>query len=102
MEKTANSTKSTRDFIIVHLIFTGLCFAVLIIPIPLAIGFKLFILVASYNLMIPLVGLFRKYNDWVKLWIFVFLISLFQIFPDWFLSAQLNVLVFPEDRFFKI
>ena len=102
MEKTANTTKSTRDFIIVHLIFTGLCFAVLILPIPLAIGIKLFILVVSYNLMIPLVGLFRKYNDWVKLWIFVFLISLFQIFPDWFLSAQLGVLVFPEDGFFKI
>lgn len=102
MEKTANTTKSTRDFIIVHLIFTSLCFAVLILPIPLAIGIKLFILVVSYNLMIPLVGLFRKYNDWVKLWIFVFLISLFQIFPDWFLSAQLNILVFPEDGFFKI
>jgi NADH:ubiquinone oxidoreductase subunit 2 (subunit N) len=27
---------------------------------------------------------------------------LFQIFPDWFLSAQLNVLVFPEDGLFKI
>ena len=65
-------------------------------------GIKLFILVLSYNLLIPLVGLFRKNSDWIKLWIFVFLISLFQIFPDWFLSAQLNILVFPEDGFFKI
>jgi len=102
MEKNENSSKRTRDFIIVHLIFTGLCCAVLIIPIPIAIGIKLFILVASYNLLIPLIGLYRKYYEWVKLWFFVFLISLFQIWPDWFLSAQLNILVFPEDGLFKI
>ncbi len=102
MEKNANTAKSTRDFIIVHLIFIGLCFAVLIIQIPIAIGIKLLILVASYNLLIPLAGLFRKDYEWVKLWVFVFLISLFQIWPDWFLSAQLNILVFPEDGLFKI
>ena len=102
MEKNANTAKSTRDFIIVHLIFIGLCFAVLIIPIPIAIGIKLFILIAGYNLLIPLAGLFRKYYEWLKLWVFVFLISLFQIWPDWFLSAQLNILVFPEDGLFKI
>jgi len=102
MEKNANTEKSTRDFIIVHLIFIGLCLAVLIIPFPIAIGIKLFIIVASYNLLILLVGLFKKHNEWVKLWVFVFFISLFQIWPDWFLSAQLNVLVFPEDGLFKI
>ena len=102
MEKNADTEKSTRDFIIVHLIFIGLCFAVLIIPTPIAMGIKLFILVTSYNLLILLIGLFRKYDEWVKLWVFVFFISLFQIWPDWFLSAQLNVLVFPEDGLFKI
>ena len=102
MEKNADTEKSTRDFIIVHLIFIGLCFAVLIIPTPIAMGIKLFILVTSYNLIILLIGLFRKYDEWVKLWVFVFFISLFQIWPDWFLSAQLNVLVFPEDGLFKI
>lgn len=102
MEKNANITKTTRDFILVHVIFTGICFAVLNIPIPIAIGIKLFILVISYNLLIPLVGLFRKYSEWVKLWVFVFFISLFLIWPDWFLSAQLDILVFPEDGLFKI
>ncbi|MBY9008398.1 MAG: hypothetical protein KGD74_00870 [Candidatus Lokiarchaeota archaeon] len=102
MEKNANTAKMTRDFIIVHLIFTVLCFTILILPIPIVIGIKLFILVASYNLLVLLVGLFKKYSEWVKLWFFVFLISLFQIWPDWFLSAQLNILVFPEDGLFKI
>jgi len=102
MEKNENTTKTTRDFILVHVIFTGICFAVLNIPIPIAIGIKLFILIISYNLLVPLVGLFRKNSEWVKLWVFVFFISLFQIWPDWFLSAQLNILVFPEDGLFKI
>jgi len=102
MEKNANTEKSIKDFLIVHFVFIGLCLVVLLIPIPIAIGIKLFILVASYNLMIPLVGLFRKYSEWVKLWVFVFFISLFQIWSDWFLSAQLNILVFPEDGLFKI
>jgi hypothetical protein len=30
------------------------------------------------------------------------MISLFQIWPDWFLAAQLNILVFPADGLFKI
>jgi len=34
--------------------------------------------------------------------VFTFFISLFQIWPDWVLSAELNVLVFPEDGLFKI
>ena len=102
MEKNATTAKQFRDFIIVHFIFVVLCFAILIIPIPFAMGIKLFILVASYNLLILLVGLFKKYREWVKLWVFVFFVSLFQIWPDWFLSAQLNVLVFPEDGLFKI
>jgi len=102
MEKNVNTAKSTRAFIIIHVIFAGLCFAVLILPIPFAIGFKLFILVIAYNLMVALFSLFRKYRDWLKLWFFVFMISVFQIWPDWFLSAQLNILVFPEDGLFKI
>ena len=76
MEKNANTAKMTRHFIIVHLIFVVLCFAILIIPIPIAMGIKLFILVAIYNLLILLVGLIRKYNEWIKLWVFVFFIML--------------------------
>lgn len=38
----------------------------------------------------------------MNIWIFVFLLSLFQIWPDWFLSYELGILVFPEDGFLKI
>ncbi|MFX1537585.1 MAG: DUF6989 domain-containing protein, partial [Promethearchaeota archaeon] len=44
----------------------------------------------------------RGYSIWVDLWFFVFILSIFQIWPDWFLSAQLDILVFPDDGFLKI
>ncbi len=53
-------------------------------------------------MLIVIIGLLRDYKEWIYIWIFVFLISVFQIFPDWILSAELNVLVFPEDGLFKI
>ncbi|MFX0075234.1 MAG: DUF6989 domain-containing protein, partial [Candidatus Hermodarchaeota archaeon] len=102
MEENKNTSKITRDFIIVHLIFVGVCVAILTIPIPFGMGIKLFILVICYNLLIFVIGFFRKYNGWLRQWYFVLVISLFQIFPDWFLSAQLGVLIFPEDGLFKI
>ena len=34
--------------------------------------------------------------------LFAFILSMFQVFPDWFLSAQLDILVFPDDGCFKI
>jgi hypothetical protein len=94
-------TEMERDFVIVHLIFSIICGIVLYLP-GIPIGIKLFILVIMYNIMIPLVGIWRKYSDWLNIWLFSFLLGMLQIWPDWFLSAQLNVLVFPEDGLFKI
>jgi hypothetical protein len=95
-------TKVERDFLIVHLLFLIICLIVLLIPISLSIGIKLFMLVLIYNIFTPLVGTLRKYNEWINIWIFSFILSIFQIWPDWFLSEQLNILVFPDDGLFKI
>jgi hypothetical protein len=65
-------------------------------------GIKLFILVVIYNVLIPAFGRVRHHFEWVNIWLFVFLLSLFQLFPDWFLSAEIGILVFPEDGFIKI
>jgi len=97
-----NLNKLEKDFIYIHLVFTVLCIIVLIIPVSNLMGVKLFILVVIYNLLIPVLSKFRNHKVMLKLWFFAFLISLFQIWPDWFLSAQLDVLVFPEDGLFKI
>ena len=95
-------TKIERDALVVHLLFVLVCGIILLIPANIGIGIKLFILVIIYNLLVPLFGLFRKHTEWVKLWLFVFILSMLQIWPDWFLSAQLEVLVFPDDGLFKI
>lgn len=102
MEKSVKISKSIKDFVIIHLIFVGLCFTVILIPFPIGMGIKLLVLVAFYNLGVLFLGILRKDKLWIKLFVFTFLISVFQIWPDWFLSAQLNVLVFPEDGSFKI
>ena len=94
-------TEMERYFIIVHILFSIICGIVLFLP-GIPIGIKLFILVIIYNTIIPLVGVWRKYTEWRKIWLFSLILSIFQLFPDWFLSAQLNILVFPEDGLFKI
>ncbi len=94
-------TDVERDFIIIHLIFSIICGIVLFIP-GMPIGIKLFILVIVYNIIVPLVGIWRKYTDWLNIWLLSFILSMLQIWPDWFLSAQLEVLVFPDDGLFKI
>ncbi|TFG04952.1 MAG: hypothetical protein EU539_09955 [Promethearchaeota archaeon] len=91
-----------RDFILIHILFAVICVVILTLLISLSIGIKLFILVIIYNSIIPLFGAWRKHEEWINIWLFSFILSIFQIWPDWFLSAELNILVFPDDGLFKI
>jgi hypothetical protein len=52
--------------------------------------------------MVPIVFLLQRHQEIFNIWLFSFILSLFQIWPDWFLSSELNILVFPEDGLFKI
>jgi len=97
-----NLNKSERDVIILHLVFVGVCLLVILIPIGLPIGIRLLILVIIYNLLVVIFGTLRNYKEWINIWLFSFILSIFQIFPDWILSAELEILVFPEDGLFKI
>jgi ABC-type spermidine/putrescine transport system permease subunit II len=94
-------TREERDAAILHAAFSALCIPVLLIP-GLATGIKLFILVVAYNIALPVTAKLRGYDDWLNIWLFAIILSAFQVFPDWFLSHQLGVLVFPEDGFVKI
>ena len=91
-----------KDAIIIHGIFSLLCVIVLFAPLNQEIGIRMLALVIIYNLIMPLWGLIRKDSNLINLWLFALILSLLQVFPDWFLSEQLNVLVFPEDGCFKI
>ncbi|TXT55997.1 MAG: conserved membrane protein of unknown function [Candidatus Thorarchaeota archaeon] len=91
-----------RDLLILHGLFAIFTIVALILPLGVQIGPRLFVLVIAYNLMIPIGGYYWGHRDWIALWSFSFLVSLFMIFPDWFLAAELGVLVFPADGLFKI
>ncbi|MHA1945975.1 MAG: DUF6989 domain-containing protein [Candidatus Hodarchaeales archaeon] len=90
------------DALIVHVLFSIQCILVLLFPLDVPLGIRMVILVLSYNILIPADAKYRGYSDWVDIWIFSFALSLFQLFPDWILSEQLDILIFPEDGFVRI
>jgi hypothetical protein len=91
-----------KDALIIHGVFAVLCAIVLLAPVIPKIGIRMLALVIIYNLIMPLWGIIRRDSNLINLWLFALILSLLQIFPDWFLSQQLKVLVFPEDGCFKI
>jgi hypothetical protein len=95
-------SKEILDFLVIHLVFVLSCIVILLIPLTGLMGIKLLILVVIYNIMVPVYGYIRKHPGWINIWLFVFILSLLQILPDLFLSAELGILVFPEDGFIKI
>ena len=94
-DKILNPTE--RDTLLLHGFFTALCVLTLMAPIGIQIGVKLFFLVIVYNLSLPLLGMLKKHRDLVDLWLFTFILSSFQIWPDYFLSSKLGILFFPKD-----
>ncbi|MFW9967911.1 MAG: DUF6989 domain-containing protein [Candidatus Thorarchaeota archaeon] len=90
-----------QDLAIVHIVFAALCIGVLLMP-GVVIGAKMLSLVAAYNILVPLTAYLRGRRDWLPLWFYALVISIFQIFPDWFLAAQLETITFPDDGFFMI
>lgn len=95
-------TKMEKDALLTHLVFVIICVILILVPFGFGMGLKLFLLVIIYNIMIGFVGIWRKYEIWINIWLFVLILSIFQLFPDWFLSAELGILVFPEDGFIKV
>lgn len=94
--------ENEKDALIIHCIFAVLCAIVLFAPLHPKIGVRLLAMAIIYNLIMPLWGLIRKDSNLINLWLFALILSLLQIFPEWFLSQQLSVLVFPDDGCFKI
>ncbi|NHJ12884.1 MAG: hypothetical protein EAX95_04370 [Candidatus Thorarchaeota archaeon] len=92
----------TKDLILVHIAFSIICIVAFLMPLPAEIGLRLFILVVVYNVLIPLSAYVRKHLNWIPLWGFSFILSVFMVIPDWYLADVLGALVFPPDGFPKI
>ncbi|MFW9767532.1 MAG: DUF6989 domain-containing protein [Candidatus Thorarchaeota archaeon] len=94
------SEQPIRDFILIHVIFAILAAITLLVPIPTAtISGKMLVLVLVYNGLVVLEFFGRGYEDWKNIWIFVFILSLLMVFPDWYLAETLGALQFPDDGF---
>jgi len=87
------------DLILMHIVFAVPAALILVLFSTTPIGAQLLAVVIIYNIILPLWAYFRNHRDWLDLWLFVVPLSILMIFPDWFLSNQLNVLSFPVDGF---
>ncbi len=97
--KQSSLSSTEKHAILLHLGFGVITAAFLLAPIGPAIGWKMFLLLVVYNIAVPVLGRRLGHERWVDLWLFVFPLSLLQIFPDWFMSAVLGSLVFPDTGF---
>lgn len=86
---------AVRDAVLFHAAFAALALVGLALPQP-ALGWRLLGLVALYSAALPLVGRARGHDEWVPLWAFCAVVSLFQVAPDAFLAGVLGTLDFPE------
>lgn len=90
------NAKQWRDFALLHAALAaaaGLIYWQLAAP---QLGIALLLLVVSYNIALPLLAKQRGYSHWLQRWLFLLPLSVFQVLPDWFLSAGLGTLVFPD------
>lgn len=88
--------KNDLELIAVHSAFALVCILVLLLPVNLTIGVRILSLVILYNLLLPFMAILRNHPEWLDLWLFLVPLSVFQIFPDWFLSDALGVITFPD------
>lgn len=91
-----------RDALIFHLVFLGVSAAVLAWPPPWSPGWMIFALLVAYNLVLPLLAGWRGHGEWVRVWLFVYPLSLLQVAPDAYLAGRLGVLEFPDLGFPRI
>lgn len=96
------TTPMYRIYAIFLALFSIISLAVMLSPAP--VGWKFAILVVLFHLGAASMAFVykKRWPELLNIWVFASLASVFQVFPDWFLSTVLGVLVFPEDGFFKI
>ena len=97
------SERNERDVLRLHLVFGLVVVAVLALPgsTP-AWGVRIFLLLVAYDTAALILAVRRGHGRWLQDLSVLMPLSALQIFPDWFLSAGLGILVFPDATFPKI
>ncbi len=87
--------RADQDFLLIHAFF-GFFSAFMLAATTLPLGWRILVIVIAYNLLIPFFARRVGYKGWFELWSFSLPLSMLQIFPDWWLSQGLGILVFPN------
>ena len=88
--------ESIKDFILIHVIFAVLAAITLLFPFPTAsVDGKMLVIVIIYNALIVIEFNVKGHEEWKSIWLFSIILSLFMVFPDWYLAETLGALVFP-------
>ena len=95
-------TQEEIDLVIIHLVYFSIVTFTLILPLPISLGLKLTLLVLLYIFLISLVAFKRQYEQWFDILTFAIILSVLQIFPDWFLASKLSALIFPDHEFINV
>jgi hypothetical protein len=88
--------RAWRDALLLHLFFAAAAVAVFWALRAPDRGWGILGLVAVYNLLLPLIASRGGHRDWMELWAFLLPLSVLQVLPDWVLSQQFGILVFPD------
>lgn len=88
--------RAWRDALLFHLLFAAAAAGVFYALRAPDLGWGILGLVALYNLLLPFIASRGGHRDWLELWLFLLPLSVFQVLPDWVLSQQLGILVFPD------
>jgi hypothetical protein len=92
--RTVVTPASVKDAVLLHGSFTALAVVGVFVPVG-PLGWRLFGLVVVYGA--ALIGLSAtRRPEWAALVRFLVPLSVFQVVPDWVLSQELEVLVFPD------
>lgn len=93
------SLRDTFLFYLAYAVLAGLILAAGFLNGAAGGGFGPYIgaAVLLFHAALPAVGAWRGHDDWFEIWVLSLAASIWQVLPDWFLAAQLKVLVFPND-----
>jgi len=88
-------TRDVRALVAFHAAFFSGSAVVALLDPP-AKGWLVVALVLIYNVVLPLLARAFDRQDWFTLWRFLLPVSIFQVLPDWVLSALVGTLHFPD------
>lgn len=88
--------RAWRDALLFHLVFAAAAAGVFLLLRPPELGWGVLGLAACYNLLLPLIASRGGHRDWLEVWLFLLPLSVLQVLPDWVLTQQFGILVFPD------